>query len=38
MALAANRLTDELANVVGVPLLQRPRFRDCLLQVLEGQP
>jgi sirohydrochlorin ferrochelatase len=38
MALAANRLTDELANVVGPPLLQRARFRDCLMQVLGGQP
>jgi sirohydrochlorin ferrochelatase len=38
MALAANRLTDELANVVGPPLLQRARFRDCLMQVLVGQP
>lgn len=38
LALAANRLTDELMAVVGAPLLQRPRFRDCLLQVLEAQP
>lgn len=38
LALAANRLTDELMAVVGQPLLQRPRFHDCLLQVLEAQP
>lgn len=38
LALAANRLTDELMAVVGAPLLQRPRFHDCLLQVLEAQP
>ena len=38
LALAANRLTDELGARVGLPLLQRPRFRQLLLEQLEGLP
>jgi hypothetical protein len=38
LALAANRLTDQLADRVGPPLLQRERFRRVLLQQLEGLP
>jgi sirohydrochlorin ferrochelatase len=38
LALAANRLTDSLAEVVGPPLLQRPRFRQLLLERLEALP
>ncbi|KEF41484.1 MAG: hypothetical protein ER33_11185 [Cyanobium sp. CACIAM 14] len=38
LALAANRLTDSLAERLGPPLLQRPRFRDLLLQALEDLP
>lgn len=34
LALAANRLTDVLAERVGLPLLQRPRFRQLLLDRL----
>jgi hypothetical protein len=34
LALAANRLTDLLAERVGLPLLQRPRFRQLLLDRL----
>jgi sirohydrochlorin ferrochelatase len=38
LALAANRLTDSLASLVGSPLLQRPRFRQLLLAELEALP
>ncbi len=38
LALAANRLTDALAPLVGPPLLQRPRFRQLLLAELEALP
>lgn len=38
LALAANRLTDSLASLVGPPLLQRPRFRQLLLAELEALP
>jgi len=38
LALAANRLTDQLAERVGPPLLQRPRFRQVLLEQLGGLP
>lgn len=38
LALAANRLTDSLAAVVGPPLLQRPRFRQLLQERLEALP
>ena len=38
LALAANRLTDSLASLVGPPLLQRPRFRQLLLDALEALP
>ena len=37
-ALAANRLTDQLADRVGPPLLHRPRFRQLLLTRLEALP
>ncbi len=38
LALAANRLTDRLAALVGPPLLQRARFRQLLLAELEALP
>jgi sirohydrochlorin ferrochelatase len=38
LALAANRLTDLLAERVGPPLLQRPRFRQLLLDRLGALP
>jgi len=38
LALAANRLTDSLAALVGPPLLQRARFRQLLLAELEALP
>jgi sirohydrochlorin ferrochelatase len=38
LALAANRLTDALAERVGPPLLGRERFRRLLLQALEDLP
>jgi sirohydrochlorin ferrochelatase len=38
LALAANRLTDQLADRVGPPLLERPRFRQVLLEQLGGLP
>jgi hypothetical protein len=38
LALAANRLTDALASLVGPPLLERPRFRQLLLAELEALP
>jgi len=38
LALAANRLTDQLADRVGPPLLERPRFRQVLLEQLVGLP
>jgi hypothetical protein len=38
LALAANRLTDSLASLVGPPLLQRPRFSQLLLAELEALP
>ncbi len=38
LALAANRLTDSLASLVGPPLLQRARFRQLLLAELEALP
>lgn len=38
LALAANRLTDVLADRVGPPLLLRPRFRAVLQERLEALP
>ena len=38
LALAANRLTDSLADRVGPPLLERPRFHQLLLAELEALP
>lgn len=38
LALAANRLTDQLADQVGPPLLQRPALRSLLLAQLEALP
>ncbi len=38
LALAANRLTDRLADRVGPPLLQRPALRGLLLDQLEALP
>ncbi|MBD2424130.1 CbiX/SirB N-terminal domain-containing protein [Cyanobium sp. FACHB-13342] len=38
LALAANRLTDSLAPLVGPPLLERPRFQQLLLAELEALP
>lgn len=38
LALAANRLTDQLAAQVGPPLLQRPGLRQLLLAELEALP
>jgi len=38
LALAANRLTDQLAEQVGPPLLQRPGLRQLLLAELEALP
>lgn len=38
LALAANRLTDQLADRLGPPLLQRPRLRQLLLAELEALP
>jgi hypothetical protein len=38
LALAANRLTERLADQVGPPLLQRPALRDLLLTELEALP
>jgi sirohydrochlorin ferrochelatase len=38
LALAANRLTDQLADQLGPPLLQRARFRQVLLDQLEAVP
>ncbi|MFO7629139.1 MAG: CbiX/SirB N-terminal domain-containing protein [Prochlorococcaceae cyanobacterium] len=38
LALAANRLTDQLAEQVGPPLLQRPALRQLLLAELEALP
>lgn len=38
LALAANRLTDQLADRVGPPLLQRPRLRQLLMAELEALP
>ena len=38
LALAANRLTDQLAEKVGPPLLQRPGLRQPLLAELEALP
>jgi len=38
LALAANRLTDALPPPMGVPLLQRPRFRAVLLEALMALP
>ena len=38
LALAANRLTDQLAEKVGPPLLQRPGLRQLLLAELEALP
>ncbi len=38
LALAANRLTDALPAPLGVPLLQRPRFRAVLLDALMALP
>lgn len=38
LALAANRLTDVLADQVGPPLMQRERFRRVLLEQLEQLP
>ncbi|MFY8148395.1 MAG: CbiX/SirB N-terminal domain-containing protein [Prochlorococcaceae cyanobacterium] len=38
LVLAANRLTEALPAACGVPLLLRPRFRACLLELLEALP
>jgi sirohydrochlorin ferrochelatase len=38
LALAANRLTDSLPALLGPPLLQRPRFRQLLLEQLGALP
>lgn len=38
LALAANRLTAQLADQVGPPLLQRPALRELLLTELEALP
>lgn len=38
LALAANRLTDQLAEQVGPPLLQRPGLRQLLVAELEALP
>jgi hypothetical protein len=38
LALAANRLTDALPSPLGVPLLQRARFRDVVLEALMALP
>ncbi|MCT0225342.1 hypothetical protein KQ310_09295 [Synechococcus sp. CS-1328] len=38
LVLAANRLTDGLPAACGAPLLQRPRFHTCLLDLLEALP
>ncbi len=38
LALAANRLTDALPSPLGVPLLQRPRFRAVVLEALMALP
>ena len=38
LALAANRLTDSLGPLLGPPLLQRPRFRQVVMDHLEALP
>lgn len=38
LTLAANRLTDSLGDLLGPPLLQRPRFRALLLESLGALP
>jgi hypothetical protein len=38
LALAANRLTDALPSPLGVPLLQRPRFRAVVVEALMALP
>nr|WP_259735938.1 CbiX/SirB N-terminal domain-containing protein [Synechococcus sp. CS-1329] len=38
LALAANRLTENLPTALGAPLLQRPRFRTLLLDQLGALP
>lgn len=38
LALAANRFTDRLGDLVGAPLLQRPGLRRQLLDALEALP
>ena len=38
LVLAANRLTERLPGPTGVPLLQRPKLRAVLLDVLEALP
>ena len=38
LVLAANRLTDQLADQVGPPLLQRPHLHQLLLSELEALP
>ncbi|MEA5411438.1 hypothetical protein VB737_06645 [Synechococcus sp. BA-120 BA3] len=38
LALAANRLTDALPPSLGLPLLQRPRFRAVVLEALMALP
>ena len=38
LVLAANRLTDQLADQVGPPLLQRPLLQQLLLSELEALP
>ncbi len=38
LALAANRLTDALPPSLGLPLLQRPRFRALVLEALMALP
>ncbi|MGB7563770.1 MAG: hypothetical protein WBM08_03355, partial [Prochlorococcaceae cyanobacterium] len=38
LTLAANRLTDSLGDLLGPPLLQRPRFHALLLELLGELP
>ena len=38
LALAANRLTDQLPNLLGPPLAQRPRFQRVLVETLTDLP
>ncbi|MCT0231244.1 hypothetical protein KQ306_10330 [Synechococcus sp. CS-1324] len=38
LALAANRLTESLPEQLGMPLVERPRFRQLLVRELEALP